>query len=60
MPIHHDNFMKSLLLALVALPGLTFLSGCVSEENGYYTPSQQYAQHADYDATDRVRSNVRY
>ena len=60
MPIHLDNFMKSLLLALIALAGVTFFSGCASEENGYYTPSQEYAQHAPYDATDRVRSSTRY
>jgi len=52
--------MKSLFLAIIALGGLTFLSGCASEETGYYTPSQVYAQHAAYDATDRVRSNQRY
>ncbi len=40
------------LLSISLLAGvLTFLSGCASEEGGYYTRSQVEAQHAGYDPT---------
>ncbi len=44
--------MKLLPICLIAGVLLTFFSGC--NGSGYYTPSQAYAQHAEYDPTGHL------
>ena len=45
--------MKLLPICLL-LGVLFFFTGCAAENAGYYTPSQIYAQHADYDPTGHL------
>ena len=41
--------MKLLPICLFAAGLLAFLSGCASNDSGYYTPSQIAAQHSTYE-----------
>ncbi|MDQ6622634.1 MAG: hypothetical protein M3Y86_04010 [Verrucomicrobiota bacterium] len=46
--------MKLFSLCLLAIALGTFFTGCASEDNGYYTPTQVAAQHSGYDPTYRL------